>query len=64
VRFGFFSIMVCGVSWHTHEIGSKMIAIGAQPGDVLGSMLRQEKILTEMPLVAGMLVNVSAMDPG
>ena len=55
--------MACGVSWHTQEIGS-IIELGAQPRDVLNFTLRQEKVPTDMQLVAGMPMNMSAMDPG
>jgi hypothetical protein len=56
--------MAYGVSCHTHEIGISIMALGAQPRELLGSMMRQEMVLTETRLVAGMLVNVSATDPG
>ena len=65
VRFGLFSIKAYAVGWHTHEIGISIMVLGVNsPADVLGSMVRQEMVLTETRLVADMLVNVSATDPG
>ena len=76
VRFGLYSVMAYAVSQRTHEIGIR-IALGTQPRDVLGSVVRQGMVLTGAgllagiagalavaSLVAGMLVNVSATDPG
>jgi hypothetical protein len=40
------------------------MVLGAQPRDVLSSMVRQGMVRTETRLVAGMPVNVSVTDPG
>ena len=72
---GLYSVMSYAVSQRTQEMGIR-IALGAQPGDVLGLVLRESLRLIVPGLVAGsvialaatrivggMLVNVSASDP-
>jgi predicted permease len=72
---GLFSVMSYAVSQRTQEMGIRM-ALGAQPADVLGMVLREGLRLTVPGLLAGsvialaaartvsgMLVNVSATDP-
>jgi putative ABC transport system permease protein len=72
---GLYSVMSYAVSQRTQELGIRM-ALGAQPGDVLGLVLREGLRLTVPGLLAGsviglattrfiggMLVNVSASDP-
>ncbi|HSB15546.1 MAG TPA: FtsX-like permease family protein, partial [Bryobacteraceae bacterium] len=72
---GLYSVMSYAVSQRTQEMGIRM-ALGAQPSDVLGLVLREGLRLTVPGLLAGsvialaaarivggMLVNVSASDP-
>jgi predicted permease len=72
---GLYSVMSYAVSQRTQEMGIRM-ALGAQPGNVLGLVLREGLRLFVPGLVAGsvvalaatrivggMLVNVSAADP-
>jgi|BarGraNGADG00212_1021973.scaffolds.fasta_scaffold11440_1 predicted permease len=72
---GLYSVMAYAVTQRTQEIGIRM-ALGAQPRDVLGDILRRGMGLTAIGLaaglaasfaatrlIAGMLVNVSATDP-
>ena len=72
---GLYSVMSYAVSQRTQEMGIRM-ALGAQPGDVLGLVLREGLRLTcpgcvagsiialaAARIVGGMLVNVSAADP-
>lgn len=72
---GLYSVMSYAVSQRTQEMGIRM-ALGAQPGDVLGLVLRQGLrlivpgllagsviALAAARIVGGMLVNVSASDP-
>ena len=73
---GLYSVMAYAVTQRTQEIGVRM-ALGAQPRNVLSEVLRRGMILTATglvvgiaaalavtPLVASMLVNVSATDLG
>lgn len=72
---GLYSVMAYSITQRTHEIGIRM-ALGAQPADVLGLMVRHGMALTLAGLLAGvaaalavtrvasgLLVNVSATDP-
>jgi predicted permease len=72
---GLYSVMSYAVSQRTQEIGIRM-AMGAQPGDVVGMVVRQgmgmafggltagiAASLAASRLVASMLVNVNASDP-
>ncbi len=72
---GLYSVMSYAVSQRTQEMGIR-IALGAQPGDVLGLVLRESLrlivpgvaagsllALGATRIVGGMLVNVSASDP-
>jgi len=72
---GLYSLMAYSITQRTHEIGIRM-ALGAQPVDVLGLVVREGMGLTLAGLMAGvavalavtrlasgLLVNVSATDP-
>jgi len=72
---GLYSVMSYAVSQRTQEMGIRM-ALGAQPGDVLGLVLREGfrlfvpglvagsvVALASARIVGGMLVNVGAADP-
>jgi predicted permease len=72
---GLYSVMSYAVSQRTQEMGIRM-ALGAQPGDVLGLVLKEGfrlfvpglvagsvMALAAARIVGGMLVNVSASDP-
>jgi ABC-type antimicrobial peptide transport system permease subunit len=72
---GLYSVMSYAVSQRTQEMGIRM-ALGAQPGDVLGLVLKDGlrlivpglaagtlMALAAARIVGGMLVNVSASDP-
>jgi ABC-type antimicrobial peptide transport system permease subunit len=72
---GLYSVMSYAVSQRTQEMGIRM-ALGAQPGDVLGLVLKEGlrlfvpglvagsiMALAATRIVGGMLVNVSASDP-
>ncbi len=72
---GLYSLMAYAVAQRTHEIGIRM-ALGAQPADVLGLVVRQGMGLTLVGVAAGalaafalmqfaaaMLVHVSPTDP-
>jgi predicted permease len=73
---GLYSVMACSIAQRTQEIGIRM-ALGAKPRDVLAVILGQAMgtvligILTGVivaaaltRMAAGLLVNVSATDPG
>jgi predicted permease len=72
---GLYSVMAYSVAQRTQEIGIRM-ALGAQPRNVLGGVLREGAVFTLPGLVAGtaaayavtrlvsgMLVNIGAADP-
>jgi predicted permease len=72
---GLYSVMSCAVNQRAQEIGVRM-AMGAQPGDVIGMVVRQGMLLVLAGLAAGiaaafavarlvsaMLIHVSASDP-
>jgi ABC-type antimicrobial peptide transport system permease subunit len=72
---GLYSVMSYAVSQRTHEMGIRM-ALGAQPGQVLGLVLKEGlrlfvpglvagsvMALAAARIVGGMLVHVSASDP-
>ncbi len=72
---GLYSVMACAVNQRAQEIGVRM-AMGAQPRDVIGMVVRQGMALVLAGLscgiaaafvltrvVSGMLVHVSASDP-
>jgi ABC-type antimicrobial peptide transport system permease subunit len=72
---GLYSVMSYAVSQRTQEMGIRM-ALGAQPGDVLGLVLKEGfrlivpglvagsvMALAAARIVGGMLVHVSASDP-
>lgn len=70
---GLYSVMAYAVMERTQDIGIRM-ALGAEPGDVLGMVLRQGMKLLFAGLLAGaaaaaaraisgMLVNLSSLDP-
>ncbi|MDR3701160.1 MAG: ABC transporter permease [Candidatus Sulfopaludibacter sp.] len=72
---GLYSVMACAVNQRAQEIGVRM-AMGAQPRDVIGMVVRQGMVLVLAGLacgiaaafaltrlVSGMLVHVSAYDP-
>jgi putative ABC transport system permease protein len=75
VIIGVYSVMAYNVSLQTHEIGIRM-ALGAQQGDVLRSVLRRGTVLTGIGVVLGLFLawgltrliqnqlwNVKASDP-
>jgi predicted permease len=72
---GLYSVMAYAVTQRTHEVGIRM-ALGAQPGSVLGMVVRQGLALTAVGLAAGtaaalaitrlvggLLVGVQSADP-
>jgi len=58
VIIGVFSVMAYTVSLQTHEIGVRM-ALGAQPSDILGMLLRKGAKLIVAGIVVGLLASAA-----
>jgi ABC-type antimicrobial peptide transport system permease subunit len=58
---GLYSVMSCAVNQRTQELGSRM-ALGAQPRQVLGQVLREALIMTAPGVRAGELLSLAAAD--
>lgn len=56
---GVYGVNACGVAQRTREFGIRM-ALGAQPGDVLGLVLRQALRVIALGLGAGLALSVAA----
>jgi ABC-type antimicrobial peptide transport system permease subunit len=58
---GLYSVMSCTVNQRTQELGIRM-ALGAQPRQVLGQVLREALIMTAPGVLAGVLLSLAAAD--